>query len=238
MSGAMGLSKSTLDIFKDCPRCFWLDKNKGVKRPEGLKAGIINAIDDGMKQCGDFSVINGKSQYLDELDGAKPFPDRLRLKKFMSWRTFQTTVQAGKHSVLIWGNLDDLIIWPDGRVSAWDYKSAGKDRDFIAYTEEYNSLQADMYDLLLKGQNLLTTGMTYFTYTWPVVADGVLAFEHKTIAFPANDARALKVIEAAVDCLLGPEPASGFKMYKGKAQPCEYCEFVDERIAVKKEPVL
>jgi hypothetical protein len=218
----IGLSKSALDVFKSCPRCFWLDKNGKLKRPEGIKASILDGIDDCMKQVGEYHALTGSAApYLAMAPGAKPYHDRARLKKFMSWRTFQATIKAGKHEALIWGQLDDLIEWPDGRVSPWDFKSNGKKRDWAEYTMAYNTLQGDMYDILLPAQGLITTGEAYFTYSWPVVVDGVMGFDFETVKMQTNVERAIQVIEAAIDCLLGDEPVS--------SPFCDYCAYVNKR---------
>jgi hypothetical protein len=129
--------------------------------------------------------------------------------------------QAGKHEALIWGNIDDLIEWPDGRVSPWDFKSNGTKRDWDEYTAKYNSLQGDMYDILLPAQGLVTTGDAYFTYSWPIVVNGVMVFEFETVKIAVDKSRALLVIEGAMDCLLGSEP---------DANPsCDYCNYVAKR---------
>lgn len=223
----IGLSKSSLETFKSCPKCFWLEKIQKLKRPEGIKASIMNGIDDMMKRSSDYFVANQQPMpYLHELPGARPFQDRERMKKFMNWRTFQATVQAGRHQALIWGQVDDLIQWDDGRVSAWDYKSNGKEREWEAYTAQYNSLQGDMYDILLPVQGLVTTGVAYFTYTWPVldIETGIVVFTHKTVSIETNAGRALKVISDAMDCLEGPEPEPDLT--------CDYCRFALDRAPV------
>lgn len=218
----IGLSKSSLDTFKSCPKCFWLEKNAKLKRVEGIKASIMNGIDDCMKQVGDFHAETGEpAPYLAVAPGAQPYHDRAQLKKLSNWRTFQATVQAGKHQALIWGQLDDLIEWEDGRVSPWDFKSNGKARDWVDYTMTYNSLQGDMYDILLPAQGLITTGDAYFTYSWPVTIAGVMGFNFETVKMQCNRERALQVIEAAIDCLLGSEPE--------ESPFCEYCSYVTKR---------
>lgn len=218
----IGLSKSSLEVFKSCPKCFWLDKNAKLKRVDGIKASIMGGIDDSMKGVADHHALtNTPAPYLSAFPGARPFADRDRLKKFMTWRTFQAEVQAGKHEALIWGNIDDLIEWPDGRVSPWDFKSNGTKRDWDEYTAKYNSLQGDMYDILLPAQGLVTTGDAYFTYSWPIVVNGVMVFEFETVKIAVDKSRALLVIEGAMDCLLGSEP---------DANPsCDYCNYVAKR---------
>lgn len=218
----IGLSKSSLETFKTCPRCFWLEKNAKLKKPEGIKASIMDGIDDGMKQCAEYHARENKPiHYLSAFPGAKPHPDRARVAAFMSWRTFQATITAGSQQALIWGQVDDLIEWDDSRVSPWDFKSNGKARDWADYTVKYNSLQADMYEILLQANGMTTTGVAYFTYTWPVCVDGVLGFDFQTVSIETDQNRALAIIEQAIDCLQGSEPESD--------PSCEYCTYVAKR---------
>lgn len=44
------LSRSRLELFLECPRCFWLLMNKNVKRPPGFPYTINNAIDALLKK--------------------------------------------------------------------------------------------------------------------------------------------------------------------------------------------
>lgn len=218
----MGLSKSALEIFKDCPRCFWLEKNKNLKRPAGIKASIMNGLDQGMKDAAEYAIATGKPiSYLKGIVGAAPFKDRGLVKKFSNWRTFQANIVAGNYHALIWGQVDDLIEWRDGRVSPWDFKSNGKKREWVEYTMQYNTLQADMYEILLEAQGLETTGKAYFSYTWPIVIDGVLTWDHETVSIDTDKTRALIVIEAALNCLSHTIPM--------ESPTCNYCTFVHQR---------
>ena len=39
------LSRSKIDLYLECPRCFWLDLKKGIKRPQPAPYTINSAID-------------------------------------------------------------------------------------------------------------------------------------------------------------------------------------------------
>ena len=39
------LSPSSLNLMKDCPRCFWVQFNKGIKRPNGIFPSLPSGID-------------------------------------------------------------------------------------------------------------------------------------------------------------------------------------------------
>lgn len=221
MSAVMRFSPSSLGKFKDCPRCFWIKQNLGVDVPRGIMASIMGGIDKVMKAYSAEQLADQADVcYLIGIEGARPFADRARLKSFSNWRVFQTTVQCGKHLITFSGELDELIEFPDGRVAAWDFKSNGRQRDYVEYTALYNQTQGDMYDVLLTGQGLKTVGAAYFTYTWPVAvkSDGSILFGHETVAMQTDAERVMKIAEDAVDCLKGPIPAPSMK--------CEYCTYV------------
>jgi len=44
------LSPSSLNLFLECPRCFWLDKNKGIKRPRGIFPSLPSGMDSVIKK--------------------------------------------------------------------------------------------------------------------------------------------------------------------------------------------
>ena len=48
------LSPSSLSLFKNCPRCFWLQCNKGLTRPAGLYASLPFGMDKALKKRFDY----------------------------------------------------------------------------------------------------------------------------------------------------------------------------------------
>ena len=48
------LSRSRIELFKQCPRCFWLDERLKIKRPSGPPFQINKAIDELLKKEFDF----------------------------------------------------------------------------------------------------------------------------------------------------------------------------------------
>ena len=49
MSKQVYLSPSALNVFNDCPRCFWLDKNKRMKQPRGIFPSLPSGMDKVLK---------------------------------------------------------------------------------------------------------------------------------------------------------------------------------------------
>ena len=75
-----------------------------------------------------------------------------------------------------------------------------------------------MYDILLAAQGMEVTGNADFTYQWPIVENGFMGWQFKTVTVETDQIRAIDTIAAACDCLEGPEPESD--------PSCGYCSYV------------
>src|SRR3989338_1065151 len=109
------LSPSTLNLFLECPRCFWLDKVKNIKRPRGIFPSLPGGMDRVIKAY--FDTFRAKSVLPPELDGGnfegvKLFSDQDRLERWRSWKT-GLVYRDGDGSVL-GGALDDLLVKDGG----------------------------------------------------------------------------------------------------------------------------
>lgn len=241
--GTLGLSTSSLSTFRDCPRCFWLEKNTKVKRPRGIFPSLPKGMDRVMKAQVEGIIANGGIvPALALLPDAQPFADRARMAKFRSWRTFQRVFNVDGLEVTAWGELDDLIEHLEtGLVTPWDYKTKGDEPD-ESYGKKYYQNQLDMYHFILEGplQKLNCTGKGILSYGWPVAIEpierhqttaDVVIFGWKNLVLDTDPARAVEVLEAAVRCLLGPQPADN--------GTCEYCNFYSQRVSfIQPEPVV
>jgi len=43
------LSRSKVELFQDCPRCFYLDRRLGIARPPGFPFNLNSAVDALLK---------------------------------------------------------------------------------------------------------------------------------------------------------------------------------------------
>jgi hypothetical protein len=216
-----GLSKSTLEIFMDCPRCFWLAKVGKLERPRSPMPSVLNAIDASMKAWVELNLL--KPETIVWLGGstAVPFPDRDVVENYRSWRSFQAVIQTHNVKVKAWGELDELLLHPDKTVSPWDFKSKGSAGD-EEYSKKYYQLQADMYHLLLDANGHTCSGFCYFTYIWPMeFTDKGMQWNHSTHRIASDPHRATAVLEAATLCLEGACPPS--------RDGCTYCAYVSAR---------
>lgn len=213
------LSPSTLNIFIDCPRCFWLDKVQGVKRPRGIFPSLPSGMDRVIKTH--FDRFRAKGTLPSELSGSdfkgiRLFDDQALLEKWRNWRT-GLGYQEKDGSVLS-GALDDLLV-RDGRYLPFDYKTKGSvttEEDAVKYYQN----QLDCYALLLEENKMPTAGFGFLLYYSPksVGENGAVQFELQPIKIQTDPERARMVFRKAVTLLNGALPAVNGK--------CEYCAWL------------
>ena len=58
------LSRSKIDLFLNCPRCFYLDRKLGVAQPPGYPFSLNSAVDKLLKKEFDIHRVNGTAHPL------------------------------------------------------------------------------------------------------------------------------------------------------------------------------
>lgn len=208
------LSPSTLGLFKECPRCFWLQMNKGVHRPRGIFPSLPGGVDNVLKDYFDQYRKIGKLP--PEIDGqvdGKLFDNRELLGRWRNnWqgaRYFDEKLDA-----LLRGALDDCL--KDGVfLIPLDYKTRG-----YALKEDstsYYQHQLDIYCFLLEKEGHKVRNFAYLVFYYPhaVEENGVIRFEVKPKKVETSTKRAYELFSDAVKLLEGPEPQSHSE--------CTYC---------------
>jgi hypothetical protein len=102
------LSRSKIDLFLECPRCFYLDRRLGVGRPPGFPFNLNSAVDTLLKQEFDIYRANGTTHPLIEQYGVDARPaahDKLDV-----WRENFKGIQFHHEptNLIITGAIDDL----------------------------------------------------------------------------------------------------------------------------------
>ena len=163
------LSRSKIELFLECPRCFWLDVKKGVKRPPPAPYTINNAIDWLLKQ--EFDLYRAKGE---------PHPVMLKHKidavpfshvKINEWRHNFTGVQHHHEPTdfLVFGAVDDVWINPKKELMVVDYKATGANQHQI-----YDSYkrQMEIYQWLLRANGFQVSDSGYFVFARANKANG------------------------------------------------------------------
>ncbi len=203
------LSASTLKLFQECPRCFWLHINKKIERPRGPFPSLPSGID---------RVLKG---YFDSYRRQGVLPPLIHGKLEGQLATQELTLgfndeQTGAR---LWGKLDDCVILADQRLAPLDHKTRASAPDDLSYTQTYYQFQMDVYTLLLERNGCRTTRTAYVVYYFPVGGSLHEGFPfdvavHKIITNPQG---AYNIFAAACRCLADPLPES--------SESCGFCRW-------------
>ncbi|MBI1977858.1 MAG: PD-(D/E)XK nuclease family protein [Candidatus Omnitrophica bacterium] len=215
------LSPSALNLFLDCPRCFWLEKVKGIKRPRGIFPSLPGGMDRIIKTY--FDTFRAKSELPPELKGpefvgVKLFSDQVQLNRWREWRTGLEFKDEDGSSLS--GALDDLLVKED-RYIPFDYKTKGSPTTQEDATKYYQN-QLDCYALMLEANQMKPLGHAFLLYFSPKLMNsgGNVAFEVQAIKIQINTDRARETIKQAVQLLMGTRPLLN--------SACEYCSFLSK----------
>ncbi len=215
------LSPSALNLLRDCPRCFWLDRVKRLKRPRGIYPSLPTGMDRVIKDYFDTYRPQGvlpPELDVSELKGAKLYQDQAQLDHWRNWREGLRFID--KDGAVLAGAVDELLV-KDGLHIPFDYKTKGRPTTEEAATKYYQS-QLECYALLLEENQHPTIGYGYlFTYS-PITAaqHGEVRFQQQLMKVETNFGRARETFRQAVDLLRGPMPES--------APGCEYCTWLQK----------
>jgi len=209
-------SPSSLSLLKDCPRCFWLQFNKGVKRPSGIFPSLPSGMDRVLKEHFDSFRDKGRlPPELKELDGEyRLFDDKALLD---DWRNNFRGIRwiDGQGNILM-GAVDNLLVHK-GRLVVLDFKTRGypcKDD-----THEHYQDQMDLYNFLLRKNGHKTEDYAYLLFYHPnkINENGDAVFHSDLKKMKISTENAQKIFDNALKTLNGLEPRA--------AEECGYCNW-------------
>src|SRR3954465_6770358 len=123
------LSRSKIDLFVDCPRCFYIDNKLGTARPPGFPFNLNSAVDALLKKEFDEHRESKTAHPLMKaykLD-AVPFKD----DRMDEWRDALRGGIVHIHpetKLKVCGGVDDVWVNPEGELIIVDYKATSKDK--------------------------------------------------------------------------------------------------------------
>ncbi len=156
------LSRSQLDLFTECPRCFWLQNRHGVKQPKSFPFALNNAMDLLLKAEFDEYRAAGRLHPVLAEHGVqgKLFEDTETLNEWRNnFRGLRWKDPKTGHT--LFGAVDDLLEFPDDSLAVVDYKSSGA-KEATVYPSY--QLQMDVYTYLLQRMGYRTAPKAYFAF--------------------------------------------------------------------------
>lgn len=111
------LSRSKIDLFINCPRCFYLDRRLGIGQPPGYPFSLNSAVDKLLKKEFDIHRAKGVAHPLMKEYGIDAVP--LDHKKMDEWRDALRggiTYQMPDTNIVVTGGVDDVWVRPIWRI--------------------------------------------------------------------------------------------------------------------------
>jgi CRISPR/Cas system-associated exonuclease Cas4 (RecB family) len=230
------VSRSKIELFTQCPRCFWLDVRLKIKRPSGPPFNINKAIDELFKK--EFDVYRRKAEphpiMLDNQIKAIPYQH----EDLDKWReNFVGVVHLHEVTNLhLFGAVDDIWVGDDGRLIVVDYKATAKDKPVMALGPEGGwqdmyRRQMEIYQWLLKQNGFEVSDTGYFVYatgTWDREGfNNIVEFETHLIPHTGRTDWVEDTVQKMKACMDSDEmPSVGVAAMGGE---CDYCAYARSR---------
>lgn len=230
-SAPFKLSRSKLDVFHDCPRCFYLDRRLGIGRPQGPAFTLNSAVDTLLKKEFDIHRAKGTAHPLMARYGVDAVP--FLHAQLDQWRHNFTGVQFlhPPTQFLVTGAVDDIWVTPQSELIVVDYKSTAKEAgvSLEGRWQQAYKRQLEVYQWLLRQNGFTVSPLGYFVYangrTDRRAFDAKLEFDVVLLPYRGDDAWVDPALRAAKACLDGslPEGAAecDFCAYRAAASPVE-----------------
>ncbi len=212
-------SPSSLNLLKECPRCFWLHFNKGVKRPDGIFPSLPRGMDRIFKEHFDVFMNKGLlPPELASLNGSLKLFDNQELLK--TWRNNLVGIQWKDETGNLLRGAVDNILQKEKKLIVLDYKTRGY--ALKEDTADHYKDQLDIYNFLLRKNGFETEDYAYLLFYYPekVDEDGKITFHTDLIKMPVSGETAEKILKKALAVLESPIPP--------EAGECKYCKWVKD----------
>lgn len=216
------LSRSKIEDYVRCKRCFFLDRKCGTGQPPMFPYTLNNAVDSLLKDEFDqYRVAQKAHPYLIEhgID-AIPFAH----EKLGDWRMNQRGIKYlhEQTNFEITGAVDDVWINSQGELIIVDYKATSTQKDVSLDGRDSYKRQMEIYQWLFRknGFNVSSTG--YFVYCNGDAARGsfagALQFKISMLPYVGDDSWVEGVLLNIKACLMSD-------VLPGSAGQCDHCEY-------------
>lgn len=229
---AFKVSRSKIELFMQCPRCFWLDVRLKITRPSSPPFNINKAIDELLKKEFDSYRLQQKPHpwMIEHKINAVPMQhDDLEQWRHNFTGVFTLHEPTNLH---VFGAIDDLWVDANGQLIVVDYKATAKDREVGIDSDWQISYkrQLEVYQWLLRQNGFEVSDTGYFVYTnGRMDLDGFfnkVEFVTKIIPYSGDSSWVEPTLKKMKKCMEGDMPGVGTAAMGG---PCDYCTYAKQR---------
>ena len=228
------LSRSKIDNFLNCNRCFYIDRRLGVSEPPGFPFNINSAVDELLKK--EFDLYRKKGEphpyMLETGKNLIPFQHEL----LDEWRENFKGVQHHhkETNFILTGAVDDL--WFDldtEEIIVVDYKSTSKNSE-VTIDEEWQDgyrRQMDFYQWLMRKNGFKVSNSGYFVYCngdkGKKKFSNKISFKVSILEYVGND-------DWVENTILEIKQILNSNKLPETSNECKMCSFIKSRLEVTK----
>lgn len=215
------LSRSKIDLYLECPRCFWMEMKKGIRRPQPAPYTINSAIDILLKR--EFDVYREKQKPHPIMEKFKINALPLEHPEISNWRNTFSGIKFHHEPTdfLVFGGIDDVWVNPQNEFIIVDYKATGANQHQI-----YDSYgrQMEIYQWLFRQNNFSVSDTGYFVFARVNKTNGfesatpVLSFDLFVEPYKGDTSWIEQALYGAKEVLEKDTPPD-------PSFECEYCKY-------------
>ena len=220
------ISRSKIDRFIECPRCFYIDRRLGTDRPPGFPFNLNSAVDALLKAEFDVHRAAGTPHPLQTEYGLDAIP--AARSELDVWRENFKGIEFHHEptNLIVTGAIDDLWIDGAGKYIVVDYKATAKKEPVTSLDQDWQAgykRQMEIYQWLLRRNGLDVSDTGYFVYCTgrpdAGAFDARIDFDVHLIAYEGHDDWVEPAIFDLHACLNRDDiPPPG--------TDCDYCAYV------------
>lgn len=220
------LSRSKVELFLECPRCFYLDVVKKIRRPPGFPFSLNNAVDLLLKREFDQYRAMGVQHPLQKEAGLDMTP--ANHPSIDLWRNAFAgglSYQHPEHGCSYYGALDDLWVNGQNQYAVVDYKATASENavtELPAWAEGYRR-QLSFYQWLLRKNSLDVLDTGYLVYATALTSktafDAHLQFSVNLVPITLDDQWVEPTLEQ-INLLVNQPQVPPF------SEHCRYCDYL------------
>ena len=219
------VSRSRIDLFLECPRCFYMNDRWGIKRPDSYPFTLNVAVDELLKKEFDILRENGKTHPLMKEFGVDAVP--FKHKNLDLWRdSLKNGIKYHdpETNLIIRGGIDDVWVNSNDELHIVDYKATSKKGEVSLDAEWQDGYkrQVEVYQWLFRKNDFSVSDTAYFVYvngdTGAEKFDGKLEFKSTIIPYDGDDSWVTGTVKKLHACLMSDNSPNS-------SPDCAYCAY-------------
>ncbi len=224
------LSRSKLQLFLECPRCFYLDRRSGIGRPDSYPYTLNLAVDSLLKKEFDLYRARGEPHPMMTACGVEAIP--FRHKDFLTWRDSPDGIRVlhTPTNFLLFGIPDDIWVNAHDELIVVDYKATSTMATLSLEGKDSYKRQMECYQWLLRQKGFDVSSTGYIVYVNAIKDkdqfDRTLEFTMQMLPYEGSDTWVDDALRGAYECLQNDQPSPS-------VEGCEWCEYRREARAVE-----